>query len=142
MKNKCNKIEDTCGTKTFATCIDYESETNEVSPLKDDCAISVEEALNDIYTQLEEINLSELGEKCLEYVETEEGRIIVKNALLKFEEEICNLKDKVEELESTALCKSSIENCSLDFGTLVDSCGNTPTTFKDTIQLILDTIQP
>lgn len=111
MKNKCNKIEQTCATPTFATCVSYEGEVNEVSPLSDDCSISTEEALQDIYTQLEEINLSELGETCLNYVETDEGRIIVKNVLLKLGEEICLLKEEVLTLKNRQLCDLPIGEC-------------------------------
>lgn len=142
MKNKCNKIKQTCGTTNYATCIEFEGTPNENSPLSEDCAISAEESIQDIYTQLEEINLSELGEECLEYVLTEDSKIIVKNVLLKYESEICELKTKVADLESTALCSQSIEACNFSWGTLTDSCGEQPATFKDALQLIIDTIQP
>lgn len=142
MKNKCNKIEQTCGTSTVAACVSYEGTPNEVSPLSDDCSISAEEALQDIYTQLEEINLSELGETCLTYIENEEGRIIVKNVLLKIEEEICSLKEQVNNLQTISICETDLTSCALSFGTLVDQCGNQPNTMKEVLQLILDTIQP
>lgn len=142
MKNKCNKIEQTCGTSTFATCVSYEGTPNEVSLLSDDCSISAEEALQDIYIQLEEINLSELGESCLTYIENEEGRIIVKNVLLKFQQEICTLKDQVLALQTTDICDKNISSCNLNFGSLTNICDTPVSTLAETLQLILDTIQP
>lgn len=141
MKNKCNKIKQTCGSSTYAACVEYEGTPNEVSPLLDNCALSVEEVLGDIYNQLEEINLSELAESCLEYIETAEGKIVVKNVLLKFEEEICLLKEKILALETTDICDKNLTTCNLDFGNLVPECGGSVTTLGDTLQLILDNLQ-
>lgn len=142
MKNNCNKIQQTCGTTNYAACISFEGSVNENSSLKNDCALSVEEVTQDIYNQLEQINLSELGENCLTYILDEDNKIIVKNVLLKYEEEICTLKQKVQELESTGICEKDITACDFNWNGLVDSCGNSPSTLKDALQLIIDTIQP
>lgn len=141
MKNKCNKVESTCTTKNYATYIIYESEVNEVSELNDHCALSIEETTQDIYNQLEEINLSELGETCLEYILDPNDKITVKNVLLKFQEEICSLREKIEILESTAICDTNITACDLNFGDLTNVCNTQPSTMKDVLQLILDNIQ-
>lgn len=134
---KCNaKIKHTCATKNYATCIKYELDLPEFSEL-DDC-VNLEETTEELYNFIGESQLSELGDSCLEYVETEEGKIIVKNVLLKFEEEICTLKTEVENLKTITLCNTNITNCNFNFGILVDSCGNQPTTFKEVIQLLLD----
>lgn len=142
MKKKCNKIEQTCGTKQYASCTEFEGTPNQVSPLSDDCSLSIEETTQDIYTQLEEINLSELGETCLEYILDSEDKIIVKNVLLKFEEQICLLKEQVESLQTTDICQKNITSCNFDFGELVPQCEGSVTTLAETLQLILDTIQP
>lgn len=140
MKNNCNKVRDTCGSSILSECVVYEGTTNENSPLSEDCALSLAETTQDIYTQLEEINLSELGESCLDYVLTEDSKIIVKNVLLKYEEEICELKQKVSDLETISICNMSIVDCDLDFLGLVDACGNQPTTVKEVLQIILNNI--
>lgn len=137
MKKNCNKIESTCGTTNWATCIIYEGTTNENSPLKDDCKLSVEESIEDIYTQLEQINLSDLGEKCLTYV-LEEGKIIVKNVLLKYEEEICTLKEKVETLETTSFGDTNISAMNLDLDCLALPCDTSITTVKDLFQALIN----
>jgi len=142
MKKNCNKIKNTCGSEILASCTLYEGDTNEVSLLKDDCQLSIEEATQDIYTQIEEINLEALEDSVLNYIKTTEDRVIVKNAFIKIDSELIALKERVAELETIALCKTNIESCNFLWGTLTNSCGDQPTTFKETIQLILDTIQP
>ena len=141
-KKSCqSSIKHTCGSTTYATCVSYESELPEFSELE--CP-SIEETTEELYNLVGEIkeqtDLSELGEKCLEYLLDENDKIVVKNVLLKFEEEICELEEKVNLLETTDICNKSIVPCSLNFGDLADTCGNQPTTLAETLQLILDTL--
>lgn len=137
-----NKIKQTCGTTNYSTCTIYEGTTNSQSDLVDETCLDQELVDQDQYDQLEkiwdEIDLTELGNSCLEYVENEEGKIIVKNVLLKFEEKICELEEKITALESTDICTKDITGCGLDFGDLVDSCGNPPQTLTDVLQILLN----
>lgn len=134
-----NRLKHTCGSTNYATCIQYESSVNTDSQYDENDCLSIEETTQDIYNQLENLDLSALGELCLEYVQ-ESGKNIVKNVLLKFEEKICELENRVEELETVNICNQSITSCNLDFGDLVDACGNQPTTLAETLQLILDNL--
>ena len=142
-KQSCqSKVKHTCtGSIQYALCTSYEGILPEFSELE--CP-SIEETTEELYNLVGEIkeqtDLSELGEKCLEYLLDENDKIVVKNVLLKFEEEICNLKEKVNLLETTDICNKSIVPCSLDFGDLVDTCGNQPTTLSEALQLILDNL--
>jgi len=139
-KKNCNKIENTCtGNRNFATCIEYEGTTNEQSILKDDCSLNLEETTQDIYNQLEEIDLTLLGD-CLEYEETDDGKIIVKNVLLKHEEEICALKDRVDEIENMAICDYPISSCGLDLYCLSLPCDNSILTIKDLFQALINKV--
>ena len=138
MKN-CNKISHTCGERTYLICSEYEGTVNTDSSLTEESCLNGQEVVQDIYNQLENLDLSALGELCLSYVQ-ENNKNIVKNVLLKFEEEICELKNRVEELETVDICNQSITSCNLDFGDLVDACGNQPTTLAETLQLILDNL--
>ena len=94
-KQSCqSKVKHTCtGSIQYALCTSYETELPEFSELE--CP-SIEETTEELYNLVgeikEETDLSELGEKCLEYLLDENDKIVVKNVLLKFEEEICNLK--------------------------------------------------
>lgn len=136
MKKRCNsKVKHTCASKNYATCISYETPLPTFSEIGD-CA-DLDQTTEELYNLVGESQLSGLGEKCLEYVE-ENGKIIVRNVLLKYEEEICALKEKVQELENTDICNKNITSCNFNFGTLVDICGNQPTTMGEVIQLLLN----
>ena len=131
---KCNKISHTCGTTNYSTCIHWEGDVNPQSELVGNTCLDQEIVTQDQYNQLEniwnEIDLSELGNQCLEYVETDEGKTIVKNVLLKFEEKICELEERILELEERPLCSLPIGDC-VDTLCLEDACNNTITTFGE-----------
>ncbi len=136
MKTNCgNKIKHTCADSNYATCISFEGTPNTESELAEEECLDIEATTQDLYDQVgeikEELDLSELGDLCLDYVETEEGKIIVKNALLKFEEEICNLKTKIESLENRQICDIPIGECLEDFGCLEAPCEGTIVTLGD-----------
>ena len=138
MKN-CNKVVNTCGGISPLMCTEYESNVNADSSLVDADCKNGEEVIQDIYNQLDNLDLSALGELCLTYVQ-EDNKNIVKNVLLKFEEKICEYEERINLLETVNVCNQSITSCNLDFGDLVDACGNQPTTLAETLQLILDTL--
>lgn len=136
MKNNCDIVKNTCGTSTYAECVNYEGKVNESSELKTHCALSIEETTQDIYNQLEEIDLSGLGETCLSYVTTSKGKTVVKNVLLKYEEEICNLRQKVLELENRQICDFPISQCITDLSCLELPCDRTIITVADWMNAI------
>lgn len=139
MGNCHNKISHTCGERTYLICSEYEGTVNTDSSLIEESCFNGQEVVQDIYNQLENLDLSALGELCLSYT-TVEGKNIVKNVLLKFEEEICELKNRVEELETLDICNQNITECNLDFGLLTNQCETQPTTLAETLQLILDNL--
>ena len=143
MSKNCNKIKATCGTKNFAPCVEYQKELPSFTKLTG--CNNLEETTDELYTLVGEIrtqtDLSALGEKCLTYVLDSAGKKIVKNVLLKQEQEICDLKAKVLALETTDICTKSITACNFNFGTLVDPCGIKPQTLGQTIQVILNKIK-
>ena len=59
---------------------------------------------------------------------------------MKFEEEICILKNKTEALENVDICNKDITSCNFSFGNLTTACGDQPQTLGEVIQLILDTL--
>lgn len=139
----CNKTKYTCGDTVYSACTLYEKELPEFTKIEDEC-YTIEETTEDQYILLgeikDEIDLSELGESCLEYLLDENDKIVVKNVLLKYEEKICELLEKVEALETVDICNKNIEACDLNFGALTNECDEQPLTLKDTLQLILDTL--
>lgn len=139
MNNCGNKIKQTCGETTFAACVSYEGDLPEFSELEE-CS-SIEDTTEELYKLVgelkEETDLTTLGETCLEYV-LDEGKIVVRNVLLKYEEEICLLKEQVTALQNTEICTTSITGCNLEWGDLVTSCGDTPGTLVEALQVIID----
>ena len=141
MAGSCgNKVKSTCVERTYATCVQYETQLPDFSSLVEQDCVTVEETTEDIYNLIEEvrteIDLSALGESCLEYV-TVEGKNIVKNVLLKYEQEICLLKDRVEVLETEAICNKDITQCGLDLSGLVDQCDAPITTLGQLLEYLL-----
>ena len=131
MKKNCNKIKHTCSSTNYATCIQTEGEVNTDSELFEVECMNLQENLDDIYNQLENLDLSALGELCLTYVQ-EDNKNIVKNVLLKFEEEICNLKEELEIVKNRQICDIPITECFPNgFDCLIGDCDNSIVTLKD-----------
>lgn len=133
------KIKYGCDT-SYATCIITELTPNSQSSLIDSECISQQDFNEDVYEQLENIqtqsDLSELGELCLTYT-TVEGKLFVKNALLKLEEEICSLKEEVEILKTTSIFDKFLTNSGLDLSCLTTSCSETITTYGELFQALI-----
>ncbi len=129
MKN-CNKISHTCGERTYLICSEYEGSVNTDSSLAEESCLNGQEVVQDIYNQLENLDLSALGELCLTYVQ-EDNKNIVKNVLLKFEEEICNLKEELELVKNRQICDIPITECLPNLDCLTDACDNNITTLGE-----------
>ncbi len=141
MKNCGSKIKHTCAEKNYATCIYYELEVPDFSSLVGEDCITLEETTEDMYTLIgdikSEIDLSALGQDCITHGVNPKT---VKNVLLKYEQEICDLKDRVNTLETTAICDMNITECGL---TLPDNpCGGTFSTLGELLGYLLDNITP
>ena len=136
-----NKIKHTCGSIVFAGCTSYEGILPEFSELE--CP-SIEETTEELYNLVgeikEETDLKDLGDKCLEYVETEEGKIIVKNVLLKHEDEICLLKNRVKQLEDRQLCDFPISSCGIDLKCLSLPCDTSITNIGQLLEAMITKI--
>jgi hypothetical protein len=141
MKNCGNKIKHTCAEKNYATCVYYELEVPSFSSLVGEDCITLEETNEDQYNLIgyikSEIDLSALGQDCINYGINPKT---VKSVLLKHEQEICDLKAKVQILETTAICDMNITNCGL---TLPDNpCGGTFSTLGELLGYLLDNTTP
>ena len=131
-----NKIKHTCSSTNYATCIHYESSVNTDSQYDENDCLSIEETTQDIYNQLENLDLSALGELCLEYTQAS-GKNIVKNVLLKFEEKICEYEQRITELENRPLCEMPLGDC-VDTKCLVDACNENISTVGQLLQALVD----
>ena len=130
MKKCNNKISHTCGERTYLICSEYEGSVNSDSSLIEESCLNGQEVVQDIYNQLENLDLSALGELCLTYVQ-ENNKNIVKNVLLKFEEEICNLKEELETVKNRQICDIPITECLPNLDCLTDACDNNITTLGE-----------
>lgn len=143
MANCGNKIKQTCGETTYASCVTWEGTPNTQSELFEEECLNVESVIQDQYDQIgeikEEIDLTALGEACLEYV-LDEGKTTVKNVLLKFEEIICEQQSRINTLENRQLCEISIASCNIDTSCLALPCDTTITTLEDLIQAMITKI--
>jgi hypothetical protein len=137
--DNCNKIKNTCTDSTFATCVDYENNLGENTKITVDC-VTLDDTTKDIYDLVDDlfelIDLSNLGESCMPYI----GIVTIKSVLQRYEQEICDLKDRVEELETTAICDMPIAGCDFQLGPLVDLCNEVPVTFGQLLQVMITQI--
>jgi hypothetical protein len=150
----CNdKISDRCVNKTNAKCVTYEGLLADNTTLTPNC-LDLETVLEDINEQINYLydttdvdGLS--ADTCIDYPDqVPQAKVTPKTA-------ITTLNSKVKEVmtfvgmacdgagaDCPAIFTQDLSCLNLDFGTLVDPCGNQPTTLKDVLQLILTTIQP
>jgi hypothetical protein len=139
-----DKVKYTCsGEVQYATCVRYEGTVNSQSSLNNDSCLDLGQTTLDIYTQigsiLDDMSTANLGDRCLNYT-LENAKLKIKNVLIKHEEEICDLKEEINTLKTTAVCDLDITDCNLDFNGLVDACGNTPTKLGEVLNLIFSKI--
>lgn len=144
MKNCGNKIKHTCAEKNYATCVYYELEVPDFSSLVGEDCITLEETTEDIYNILGDIlgdiDMSALGGNCIDYDVIRGQALKIKEVVLQLEQEICDLKDRVNTLETTAICDMNITDCGL---TLPDNpCGGTFSTLGELLGYLLDNTTP
>lgn len=133
-----DKIKHTCGTRINSRCVSYDGYIPEDSDLNGEDCITIEETTEDLYKTTDNItnsiDLSDLGDECIEY-EEEEGIITVKEALKKHEEEICNLKNNITSGSGNTDC--CIDVNTIDTSCLEDLCGTGFSTPNDLIQTLI-----
>jgi hypothetical protein len=141
MKNCGNKIKHTCAEKNYATCVYYELEVPDFSSLVGEDCITLEETTEDIYELIgdikSEIDLSALGEACIEY---DVNPKTVKSVLLQYEQEICDLRAEVDTLKTTAICDIDITECGIDLSGINNNCSSPVTTLGELLAYLVDNI--
>ena len=131
-----DKIKHTCGDSLKAECVDYEGNVNSQSELLNDSCLSVEDTTQDIYNQLEEIDVSDINNECLEYDENEKGKIEIKTVVKKHGDEICSIKETIDTIKSEAFLDLNIANSGLNFLCLETECETSIQTVRDWIQAV------
>ena len=130
----CNNRKFNCGEKVQSVCVHYKGYLPEYSELDKDCVV-IEETTEELYRNQEEIldslDLSELGNDCIEY-QQQSPKLKTKEVLYAFESEICDIKDK--------LSVNVFQEMNLDFKSLTDQCGNDIGNLKTFFQTLIDEI--
>lgn len=141
--DNCDKeIRYTCGKKVNARCVDYEGDHSECSELNCCDKPTVHDTLEDISNQLtticQSIDVSALGEDCLNYEGTP---VTVKDVLLKLEQEVCDLKDRIQEEENCpTVFQQDISCLNLNYECLSDPCGDPPSNLTELLQSMITQI--
>lgn len=144
--DNCDKIEYTCGKKINSRCTDYEGTVNDNSDLTGVKCLNIHQTTVDIYKQLDDIysgiNLTGLGKKCITFTPVVTGKLKVNEALLTFEDELCNLKKLVPDPTAAGYCPPVFEEdflcLGLDMKCLVDPCGAPIKNLKTLLQALID----
>lgn len=140
-RNCKDKITSTCGKKVNAKCVDYEGTFHDESELTTCDYPSVEDVIEDINVTLNEItaalDTSGLGDSCITYTEVD-GKITIKEALLRLEEKVCALSSAIDTSGCPPVFSQDITCVGLDYGCLVDPCGNPITNLKDLLQALIN----
>lgn len=135
-----NKVKQRCGAHTYAPCVKYEKDVPEWSDLYEKSCLDLEQTTEDLYNTVtdikEETYLSDLGNECITYTTSPK----VKDVLKKYETEICELKQKVQELETMRLCSMLVTGCGLDLSGIETECSTPITTFSELMNYILTKI--
>lgn len=134
-------IKQTCGKKSYATCVYYELPLPEISSLVGEECVTVEETTDDLYTLVQNIqnsiNVLSIDVDCVDMPAdfTIADLVEAQNA------KICELEDEIATLRQESICDKSIEDCGLDLGTLLDDCGEPVTTLGQYLQIIANNLQ-
>ena len=134
-------IANTCGERYFTTGVYYEGVLPNFSTLVVADCYTLEEIVADVYLLLEGINDqievdTILGDSCLSST-LEGGVITVRQALKTLETEVCDLKDKFDNIAKYQLCDLPIAGCELDLGSLVTDCEGEITNFGELFQALI-----
>ena len=137
-----NKLSNTCTEVIQAPCVDYQGELGDNTKITSDC-VNIENVAEDLYQITDEIienmSVSEIGNSCISF-QQEPTRVA--DVLKKYEEEICNLKQQVETLQTNFICNVDISDCGLNLSNLQPTndtpCTNPLQTLKDVLQAIID----
>lgn len=144
--NRCNKPSINCEDRVEAPCVFVEAEDlPQISEYSGEDCVTADELFLEIYEILEDqaaaINISGL-DICLPYEEGVEKTIV--NVLQVHEDNICDLKERIEFLENPChILAMDISECNIDLSCLqTDACDNpiTLTTVGALFQTLINEI--
>lgn len=113
-----DKISDRCTTKINAVCVKYEGTLHSDTELDTEDCHNLEEVIEDINAEIDDINeqidMSELGDLCLDYTISGD-ELAVKDVLKEHEAQICEIREALKLDEEP--CPTCIDPCDDSTGT-------------------------
>jgi hypothetical protein len=139
----CNKkVSATCGKRYNAKCIDYEGSLHNNTDLDDCDCHNVEEVIEDINSELNEINseidVTEINSDCLTFETNENGEVAINEVVIKVVQKLDELCPTTEEdSDCPPIFEVDITCLGLDLSCLTDPCGEQITTLKGLLQALI-----
>lgn len=136
-----NTTTDAIVTYYNSNKVSYEGSTNDYSNIQESC-ITVTSAIEDLYEQL---NNTYIDFQESDFPSTQTGIIYptdldIYKVIKEHHNTLNSLLQEIDTLKKERICNMNVTECSLDLGGLVDNCGNTPETFEEIINIILQNI--
>jgi hypothetical protein len=129
-----------CGQRINSRCVYYDLDIPECSDLSGESCVTVQDAMQNAYDMIcsmdSGLDLSNLGNDCIDYEEADPGNIQVNEALKKHEQLICELQTAA----NNAPCPIDISCMNLDTSCLQDPCGTGFATLEDLLQAMINQI--
>jgi hypothetical protein len=101
-----NKIKNTCGTKSFATCVEYQGTVSENTTLEDIGCVDVQEVIEDLYAIVdiikEEIDMSEVTSDCYTLPEPKTVKSLIEAILARLCAQQVQIDDLIEQVNTQA----------------------------------------
>ena len=139
MSCRNDKMKYRCGTYHLDECTTYSGDLPEWSELQDETCVTLKESTEELYGKVTEIKddieLTRFS-NCIDYNEEEVGKPKIDEVLTKHHELLC-------EILGTDMSKDvspDISRWGLDFKCLVDQCANPPSTLKQLLQLLINSV--
>ena len=144
------KEENSGCVKNFARCIAYELEVSEHSALHSDECLNLEKTTKDFYDIYDndifpQLNFSETGYAWCTNINYNfvGGNLTNANAVKAQDAAICELFEKIEDLETDLLNTSIVGKIDLKCLSVIDDCNNEEIkTVKDLLQAIVNKLCP
>lgn len=139
----CNdNASNVCINSILSNCVDYKGKLGNNTTITKEC-VNQTDVNEDLYTitdsVIENQDTSQLGNLCITYPVTD-GKILLKSVFETNEQEICDLKNRVQALEDADFGNLDITGFNLDFACLVDPCEDPITNLKQLLQIMINQI--
>lgn len=139
MTNCGYKIKHTCGGKSNARCVYYDSELPDFSKLKDEMCVTIEETTEELYKLIKEIkdgsDLKDLGASCITYG-VDKSKLTLAVALKVLEKQICDLKNGTTGGSNS----NGVDISKLNLKCLKSPCDTGIRSLQELLQAIIDKI--